>query len=267
MPDSTPGAKNAPNYVLAPNIVFDSVTGLVWQRAMPTSYSKCGAGGTPASYCNRSGAQSYCADLDLDGYLDWRLPSYIELISLLDLSRADPALNAQAFGTSTAGAVPVWSSTTGFGAFDGYALLVKFDAGSTGLGIPGTTTAGVRCVRGARVSSLPIQRYVATQAAVEDRWTGLTWSSPGSGTYAWNAAKNACSSLGKRLPTVKELATLYTSDGAAVSPVLGTLPAETAFWSSTPASGVPNNAFYVSLPEGGVYGDVQTVPARAVCVN
>jgi hypothetical protein len=52
--------------------IADNYTKLVWQRAAPT---------TTYSF---SGAASYCQGLSLDGYADWRVPSYKELMTLVD---------------------------------------------------------------------------------------------------------------------------------------------------------------------------------------
>ena len=38
-------------------------------------------------------ALTYCNELGDSGYSDWRLPNYMELVSLLDLGYADPALS------------------------------------------------------------------------------------------------------------------------------------------------------------------------------
>ncbi len=37
-------------------------------------------------------AKKYCLDFSLDGYDDWRMPSYAELLSIVDYDRDDPAI-------------------------------------------------------------------------------------------------------------------------------------------------------------------------------
>jgi hypothetical protein len=66
-------------------VVRDNVTGLVWQRVVD------GAGYT------WSAAQTFCANLVLGGCDQWRLPTRIELVSILDYSRRSPAIDPAAF--------------------------------------------------------------------------------------------------------------------------------------------------------------------------
>lgn len=66
-------------------VVRDEVTGLIWQRQMSVAR------------LSWPDAVTYCEGLTLAGWDDWRLPSRIELVTLLDLTHADPALNQTAF--------------------------------------------------------------------------------------------------------------------------------------------------------------------------
>jgi len=67
------------------NRVKDNVTLLEWQREVPaTSY-------------NWAAAKTYCDGLVLDGVSDWRLPTRIELVSIVDRTRVNPAVDAAAF--------------------------------------------------------------------------------------------------------------------------------------------------------------------------
>jgi hypothetical protein len=69
----------------ADEVVRDDVTGLVWQRLLSSRTFTWNE------------AVDYCDGLTLAGGGDWRLPSRIELVSLLDLSQTDPAINRDAF--------------------------------------------------------------------------------------------------------------------------------------------------------------------------
>ena len=57
---------------------------------------------------------AYCATLSLGGHSDWRLPSYIEIVSLFDYGNAGVDFNATYFptlGQGSDGSLPYWSST------------------------------------------------------------------------------------------------------------------------------------------------------------
>ncbi len=59
-------------------VVLDKVTGLTWQATVSTS-----------TYA-WADAKAYCASLSLGGFKDWRLPSRIELVSIVDFTIAKP---------------------------------------------------------------------------------------------------------------------------------------------------------------------------------
>jgi Protein of unknown function (DUF1566) len=65
--------------------VTDNVTGLMWQSA-PSS-----------STYQRAAAITYCGGLSLGGHTDWRVPSIIELLSLVDVSVSKPAIDTSLF--------------------------------------------------------------------------------------------------------------------------------------------------------------------------
>ena len=72
-------------------------TGLMWQQAT-------------SSVKNWKSALSYCEDLDLAGYSDWRLPIIKALQSIVDYSRSDPAIGTAYFPDTLSSGY--WSSTT-----------------------------------------------------------------------------------------------------------------------------------------------------------
>ena len=78
-------------------IVFDQLTGLVWQRQVPSLYDGCSgqvlrAGDT----CTWNEAKLYCSGLTLAGRR-WRLPSKIELESIVEESAGNPPIDPIAF--------------------------------------------------------------------------------------------------------------------------------------------------------------------------
>ena len=78
--------------------VTDTETGLMWQQT------------TAADEMTWEEAISYCESLTLAGYSDWRLPNRVELQSLLDYTRYDPAIDTMAFPDTKS--AYYWSSTT-----------------------------------------------------------------------------------------------------------------------------------------------------------
>lgn len=76
--------------------VTDSGTLLMWQQG-------------ESSLMTWEAALTYCEELTLAGFNDWRLPNRKELLSLLDDTRHWPSLNTTMFPNAT---TYYWSSTT-----------------------------------------------------------------------------------------------------------------------------------------------------------
>jgi hypothetical protein len=126
------GAPNAASYVDNQNgTVTDSITGLMWQQ---TAVSGTRDWAT---------AVAFCPTLNLGGQTDWRLPSAIELASLLDLGRTPPLINPTSFPSTAS--TSFWSATPS-SAVAGDAFYVGFNTGMTNHAAA-TTALGVRCVR------------------------------------------------------------------------------------------------------------------------
>jgi hypothetical protein len=142
MPNSQFDVQNmAPNPTSLTNnndgTVTDNVTGLMWQRAAPSSLYQ------------QPDALTYCKGLNLAGHMDWRVPSIIELLSLVDVSLSKPAIDTTLFPNTQS--APYMTATTypqsDAGTSPCQALYVDFTDGSN-------TTCGslnnpelVRCVR------------------------------------------------------------------------------------------------------------------------
>jgi hypothetical protein len=114
--------------------VKDNVTGLVWQQGVSDSGKTW------------SDAKAYCAGLGLAGG-GWRLPTRIELLTIIDVTKYMPAINTGVFslGASSSTGTYFWSATPAAGG-SGSAWRVSFyDGFSFSVG----TARGywVRCVR------------------------------------------------------------------------------------------------------------------------
>jgi Protein of unknown function (DUF1566) len=123
-----PGHANAPadHFTATLGSVTDNLTGLSWQQAISAS-----------SY-TQAGAATYCSGLG-NG---WRVPSMNELQTIVDDSRANPAIDTSVFPST-----PVeyfWTSSPVVGI--PYMLAVDFTDGRTN-GLDETSLRRVRCVR------------------------------------------------------------------------------------------------------------------------
>lgn len=180
-----------------PGVAIDGVTGLMWQRD-PSNDEK-----------EVAGAVAHCADLDAGGYADWRLPTRIELVSLVDYTRDRPAIDAGVFAGTTGDFL---SSST----LAGSRWRVGSD-GATRLLSDSQAPAGrVRCVRRHFAKESPEPHYVLDESGdiATDRGTGLIWQRrPSATTFTFEGARTHCSELplaggGFRVPSMKELQTL-----------------------------------------------------------
>ncbi|MES1208678.1 MAG: DUF1566 domain-containing protein [Pseudomonadota bacterium] len=256
-----PGLPHPHDYDLATaGVVLDRVTGLMWQRSAPNQFF---------TFAN---AGRHCADLRLAGHADWRLPSRIELVSLLDTTRTQPSIDVQAFPDTASDWF--WTSSPDARHPDA-AWYVYFY-----FGYPKTDEVGsqfsVRCVRSAAAPAVPTTRYRIAAHEVLDVATGLHWQRlPSPKTMTFDEARTACGRLaaggarGWRVPTLGELLTLI--DEAAASPMIDrdafpNTPGE-PFWSSSAFANGRELAWYVRFDQGsGLYGRLSE-PFHVRCVR
>ena len=193
-----------------PGAAVDTVTGLMWSRAASPIDEEL----------SLDGAVTYCAELELAGYCDWRLPTRIELVSLVDFTRAAPAIDQEVFSDFAAPEQRVgWGFFTSSSneASEWRVLFLQGTSVSIQRG-DAVVGARARCVREHIDHAPPESRYVvegnAPEDIVTDRGTGLTWQRrPGTETYGFSEAQAYCSALtlegtGWRLPSMKELQTI-----------------------------------------------------------
>jgi len=234
------------------NTVTDLVTGLTWEANVDqTVYRQDEA----VDYCKNKGS-------------GWRLPSRLELVTLVDftIARPGPTIATAQFGSETVwNAVPdpeldyrkFWTlSHAAFTTSMGWE--VDFLDGSTHQR-PSTKFFKVRCVLGTpcRCATTRFQIQGAQQDEVFDAITGLTWQQGYAGTMVWSDATGFCPT-GWRLPTPGELATLVDETKEQPSIYWPPFPMDTPgepFWTSFPQAGtadgsVPTSAWYVTFYHG-----------------
>jgi hypothetical protein len=114
--------------------VTDNVTGLMWQQTVP------------ASMLAWADALASCPTLTLAGHGDWRLPTAIELVSLVDRNPPGQGMtfDAAAFPGTPSG--PFWTSTPAAGATVAEAWYVRSETGLVASDVA-TALVYVRCVR------------------------------------------------------------------------------------------------------------------------
>ena len=75
----------AHNFIKSQNVVIDIEKNIMWQDDIEAVSSPTGW----------TMAKEQCAELTLNGYSDWRLPSIKQLQTIVDVSRANPAINEE----------------------------------------------------------------------------------------------------------------------------------------------------------------------------
>lgn len=157
LPRSAPGADN---YEIRDDTVLDKTTSLIWERGHSDDIAiECDA----ASGCSIPTAEAYaayCADLNIDGG-GWRVPSGVEMTSLVDFTRFDPAIDPAAFPDTPVGVYNRRSFRDGA-------------VGASG-GLPGNGKSFVRCVKDSKPAERLADHYVIDGETVVDTKTQLRW--------------------------------------------------------------------------------------------
>ena len=269
----------ATRFSLSGDLVTDNLTGLMWYRRMQT-------------YGSWSYAVSAAYSSTLGGYTDWRLPNIRELLTLMDWSRAYPALPAgHPFIYSS---YNIWSSTT-YSLGTGSAWRLDMSTGLAGTANKGSNLY-FTYVRGYVAAPIaPVAKTGQTypyqtgddgwiefgnsvsgdrftdngNGTVNDNQSGLMWLKTPHAIAAtdWNAAVDACAAMTYggytdwRLPNQRELESLldYGAGGLPAGHPFSTLdvnadPAQGKFWTSTTLSADPNRAHYLDFRQHGKAG-------------
>jgi len=250
MPNSVPGLPNPQSFdVRATGVVLDRVTGLMWQRVVG------------AQQFTFADAKQHCTDLSLAGFDDWRLPSRLELVSIVDNSRIQPAINVAAFPDTPSDWF--WTATPVGGNAEA-AWYVYFYFGYPQAELV-SNQFSVRCVRTAESRTRAATHYDVGSETVRDRGTGLIWQRTiTQKPLSFEEAQTYCAAVeldgrgGFRAPSLPELLTLV-DERAVDAPKIDReafpdTPAE-AFWSSSYFGGIAGQSWQVYFDRGnGLYG-------------
>jgi hypothetical protein len=262
------------------DVVYDKLTGLLWQR-FPT-----------ANAASVAAAKCYCGSLQVAGLDGWRLPTRLELATLTDFARANPAVNLGAFPALDGGAGItrlLSSSLSKPLPTNPYVYEMYLNDGEEDeWGAGGGNAYSILCVRATPPTgeNVPPRRYQITtngtpddisDDTVLDVVTQLRWERAFSPPVAWDpsaslgSAQAYCASLsvgtytsGWRLPGVRELQTLIdvrhhpvfdpaTFPGIPIGPVTGE---NHRFWTATPSmfNTTTDDAGVVTSTAGWVIG-------------
>ncbi|NDY55568.1 DUF1566 domain-containing protein [Desulfovibrio sulfodismutans] len=240
--------------------VTDLVTGLVWEQS---------DGGTKRTWENAVG---HCQNLDFAGQSDWRLPTWRELTTIVDINRVftPPVINPVFQCTETTG--NYWANTTYVGQ-DNAAWMVYFGGGGAYNYNKTDWQLYSRCVRG---NALDVAAYVDNgDGTITDTTTSLIWEQNGSpNPLVWKEALAWCENLSIgtktawRLPSIRELESLLDTDRT--SPRINPLFSCAAEQYTTGTTEVhdDNRAWYVDFNNGFVAGGaLKTFPFRFRCVH
>ncbi len=262
MPNSAPGLPNPQSFdAQDPNVVVDRVTGLMWQRNVDDRPATLGE------------AKQHCESSSLAGYDDWRLPSRIELVSILDLTRVQPAINVTAFP----GTPSDWFWTASPSAENAEAAWYVYFY----FGYPKTDLASnqfsVRCVRTNTLGPTLATRYEVQSDTVRDLGTGLVWQrAVPLESFTFEGARAYCQELslgaqqGFRVPSLVELLTLI-DEHVALGPMIDAsafpnTPSE-AFWSCSDFGGTAGLAWQLYFDHGNALYGLPSAPFRVRCVR
>jgi hypothetical protein len=245
MPNPEGTGPNPASYAVSDGVVHDNVTCLDWIQSSEGSF-------------DNSGARSYCEGLSLGGFDDWRAPTRVEMMSIMDWTRG-PAVDSVFSGGAWHHTGSNWILTIqqrGAGAGTDYHWGFNMSDGITSNAYSAGRGASVRCVRGNGSGedfndpavAPPNQYTLISDDVAQDYYTRLIWERDGaaSGLLDWDAAVSYCESLSLsgydnwRLPTVRELSTLV--DEALVAPSIN----ETVFPDTSYGARQPDKWYWAS---------------------
>lgn len=261
---------NTPSYSNNGNgTITDNVTGLMWQQV----------DGGEMTFEN---ALTYCDNLVLGGFSDWRLPIPIEAFSILNHQNNNPAMNTTFFPSSGAeywwtsifelnSATKVWCTNSG----GGIGNHPKAETISAGAG--GSKKFHARAVRNSNTPTIIADHFTDnSDGTITDNLTQLIWQKvPNTSALTWEQALTYAKGLPLagasdwRLPNIKELQSLTNQlavNPAVFAPYFNYLGTH-FYWSSTTLPNQTARAWYWSTQYGITTYDLKTNANYVLCVR
>lgn len=260
---------NAPSFTNNGNgTITDNITSLMWQQA-------------DGGEMTIENAITYCDNLVLGGFSDWRLPTKQESMSILNLDKNNPALNTVYFPNTNA--EYWWTSTVNYS--NANSIWITNSGGGTGPKLKTETISagGVkkfhpRAVRNVTTPTIVTHFTDNGNGTITDNGTNLVWQkAPNATTYTWDQALMYAENLALagnsdwRLPNLKELVSVNDETTNAPSINTAYFPAvqSARYWSSTTqfAPG-GTSAWFNDFQNFGITSyDLKTISHNVICVR
>ena len=259
---------NVPSYTNNTNgTITDNITGLMWQQV-------------DGGEMTIENATTYCDNLVLGGFSDWRLPSPMESFSILNHQNNNPAMNTAFF---TASIAEYWWTNT-YQAGDNTKVWCANAGGGIGnhpksetISAGGIKKFHVRAVRNNTTPTTIANHFTDNgNGTITDNVTQLIWQKvPNTTAQTWENtlvyAENLslASATDWRLPNIKELQSL--NDESVTNPSVSTTFFPTIgvhnYWSSTSLPNQTTKAWYWNTQFGITTYDTKTNTNYVLCVR
>jgi len=230
-----------PRYTISESglTTFDENTKLTWERDSSRIWMTAVEG------------KEYCANLELDGYSDWRYPLMKELQTIVDSGEFRPAVDTEAFLNMPRQSSGIW--TFPVSNHPDHAWHIGFPDGHT-MGQHTASTKMTRCVRADNGAAYHNMEYVDNNnGTITEKVTNRMWQKElDFNRRKWEDSIQYCENLNLgghddwRLPDFKELKSIVNFNK--VNPSIDeeffpNTPMKFMFWTSTAYVGTENAQF------------------------
>ena len=258
---------NTPSFTNNNNgTITDNVTGLIWQQV-------------DGGEMTIENAITYCDNLVLGGFSDWRLPTPIESFSIINHQNSNPAINTNYFTLTSAGywwtsvfennsTTKVWCTNSG----GGIGNHPKAETVSAG----GTKKFHARAVRTVTTPTTITNHFTDNGDTITDNLTQLVWQKiPNTAALTWEQALVYAEglSIGNltdwRLPNIKELQSInneLATNPSVFAPYFSNVGVHN-YWSSTTLPNQTLSAWYWNTQFGITTYDLKTNSNYVLCVR